>query len=248
MKYITKYKSPNYNLRKNSKIQLIIIHYTALKNALDAISYLCDKEKKVSSHYLISQKGAVYNLVKDKFRAWHAGQAYWQEMIDINSVSIGIELDYNPKGKNNKFSFKMIYSLKKLIRKLQKNYKINKNGILAHSDIAPFRKKDPGKHFPWQSLSSSKLILNHRKLKKREIQIIEKWFHSHNLKSEKQKTILALSLIGYDTREVYKNDKLFNKLIRAYRNRYLNSKDINNNKSIYNTLIKHLFNFLLTKK
>ena len=76
---------------------------------------------------------------------------------------------------------------------------------------------------------------------------MENWFHSHNLKSKKQKTILALSLIGYDTREVYKNDRLYNKLVRAYRNRYLNSKDINNNKSIYNTLIKHLFNFLLTK-
>ena len=248
MKYITKYRSPNYNSRNNSRVQLIIIHYTALKNTLEAISYLCKKEKKVSSHYLISQNGNIYSLVEDKYRAWHAGQAFWHEITDINSISIGIELDYNPKGKNNKFSFKMIYSLKKLIRKLQKNYKINKNGILAHSDIAPFRKKDPGKHFPWQSLSSSKLILNLRKLKKREIQIIEKWFHSHNLKSEKQKTILALSLIGYDTREVYKNDKLFNKLIRAYRNRYLNSKDINNNKSIYNTLIKHLFNFLLTKK
>ena len=120
MKYITKYKSPNYNSRKNSKIQLIIIHYTALKNTLEAISYLCKKEKKVSSHYLISQNGNVYNLVEDKFRAWHAGQAFWQEITDINSISIGIELDYNPNGKNNKFSFKMIYSLKKLIRKLQK--------------------------------------------------------------------------------------------------------------------------------
>ncbi len=247
MKYITKYKSPNYNLRNNSKIQLIIIHYTALKNTLDAISYLCNREKKVSSHYLISQNGTIYNLVKDKFRAWHAGQSFWHEIIDINSVSIGIELDYNPRGKNNKYSLKMIYSLKKLILKLQKNYKINKNNVLAHSDIAPFRKKDPGKYFPWQSLSSSKLILNHRKLKKREIKIMENWFHSHNLKSKKQKAILALSLIGYDTREVYKNDKLYNKLISAYRNRYLNSNDINNNKSIYNTLIKHLFNFLLTK-
>ena len=247
MKYITKYKSPNYNLRNNSKIQLIIIHYTALKNTLDAISYLCNKEKKVSSHYLISQNGIVYNLVKDKFRAWHAGQAFWQEIIDINSVSIGIELDYNPRGKNNKFSLKMIYSLKKLILKLQKNYKINKNNILAHSDIAPFRNKDPGKHFPWQSLSSSNLVMSLKKLKKNEIKIMEKWFTIYNLKSKKQKTILALSLIGYDTREVHKNDKLYNKLVRAYRIRYFNNQDIINNKSIYNTLIKHLFNFLLTK-
>ena len=247
MKYITKYKSPNYNLRNNSKIQLIIIHYTALKNTLDAISYLCNKEKKVSSHYLISQNGTVYNLVKDKFRAWHAGEAFWQEITDINSVSIGIELDYNLGGKNNKFSFKMIDSLKKLILELQKKYKINKNNILAHSDIAPFRKKDPGKHFPWKSLYSSNLVICLKNLKKNEIKIMEKWFNNYNLKSKKQKTILALSLIGYDTRDVYKNAKLYNKLIRAYRIRYLNNKDINKNKSIYNTLIKHLFNYMLTK-
>ena len=247
MKYITKYKSPNYNSRNNSRVELIIIHYTALKNTLEAISYLCKKANKVSSHYLISQNGNVYNVVEDKYRAWHAGQSFWHEITDINSISIGIELDYNPNGKNNKFSIKMIYSLKKLITKLQKNYKINKNGILAHSDIAPFRKKDPGKHFPWQSLSSSNLVMSLKNLKKNEIKIMEKWFNRNNLKSKKQKTILALSLIGYDTREVYKNDKLYNKLIRAYRTRYLNGEDIINSKSIYNTLIKHLFNFLLTK-
>ena len=247
MKYITKYKSPNFNSRNNSKIQLIIIHYTALKNTLDAVLYLCKKEKKVSSHYLISQNGTVYSLVEDKFRAWHAGHAFWQEFTDINSISIGIELDYSPNGKNNKFSLKMIYSLKKLIFKLQKNYKINKNGILAHSDIAPFRKLDPGKKFPWQSLSSSKLILDLKKLKKIELKIMEKWFYKHNLKLKKQKIILALSLIGYDTREVYKNAILYNKLIRAYRIRYLNRKDKIKNKSIYSDLIKHLFNYMLTK-
>ena len=247
MKYITKYKSPNYNSRNNSKVQLIVIHYTALKNTLDAISYLCKKERKVSSHYLISQNGTVYNLVEDKYRAWHAGQAFWDEITDINSISIGIELDYNPNGKNNKFSVKMIYSLKKLILKLQKNYKINKNSILAHSDIAPFRKIDPGKNFPWQSLSSSKLILNLKKLKKMEIKIIENWFNSHNLKLKKQKIILALSLIGYDTREVHKNSKFYNKLVSAYRIRYLKKKDKTKNKSIYNDVIKHLFNYILTK-
>jgi len=247
MKYITKYKSPNYNSRNNSKIQLIIIHYTALDNTLDAISHLCKKEKKVSSHYLISQNGSVFNLVNDKFRAWHAGQAFWHGITDINSISIGIELDYNPNGKNNKFSFKMIYSLKKLIHKLQKNYKINKNSILAHSDIAPFRKKDPGEHFPWKSLSSSKLVTSLKNLKKNEKKIMEKWFDKNNLILKKTKTILALSLIGYDTREVYGNDRLYNKLVNAYRIKYLKRKTKIKNKSIYNDLIKHLFNYMLTE-
>ena len=247
MKYITKYKSPNYNSRKNSKISLIIIHYTALKNATDAILYLCNKENKVSAHYVISQNGTVFNLVKDKYRAWHAGKAYWQDKTDINSISIGIELDYSPYGKNNIFSFKMISSLKMLLTKLQKNYKINKNSILAHSDIAPFRKTDPGKNFPWKSISSSNIVLNFKNLKKRNIAIIEGWFKNYNLKSKKRKIILALSLLGYDTRDIHKNPKLYNKLTSAYRMRYLNNNIIKKNKSIYDNLIKHLLIFMLTK-
>ena len=88
MKYINKYKSPNYNSRKNSKIQLIIIHYTALKNTLDAISYLCNNDKKVSSHYLISQNGTVYNLVKDKFFS-----EFLETKPDTNDQDGGTEMD-----------------------------------------------------------------------------------------------------------------------------------------------------------
>ncbi len=247
MKYITKYKSPNYNSRKNSKIRLIIIHYTALNNTEEAISYLCKKEKKVSSHYLISQDGKVYNLVDDKLRAWHAGEAFWQDFTDINSISIGIELDYNPDGRNNKFSLKMISALKKLLVKKQKKYQISKKNILAHSDVAPYRKKDPGKNFPWKALSSSKITINLNRIKKNEFKIIEAWFYKHNLNSKKKIIIFALSLIGYDTRNIYSNNKLYNQLISAYKNRYL-TYEVNNKKIfIYNVLIKHLFKFLLTK-
>ena len=89
--------------------------------------------------------------------------------------------------------------------------------------------------------------MSFKNLKKNEKKIMEKWFNNNNLKSKKQKTILALSLIGYDTREVYKNDKLYNKLISVYRIRYLNYEYKIKNKSIYNDLIKHLFNYMLTK-
>ena len=245
MKYITKYKSPNYNSRKNSKIKLIVIHYTALKSSQEAIIHLCKREKKVSSHYLISQNGTIYCLVDEKFRAWHAGHSFWQGYTDINSISLGIELDYSPKGKNNKFSFKMMCSLKKLLLKIIKKYNINRNNILAHSDVAPFRKKDPGKHFPWSQLSKAKIVSNLKKIKKSEIKLIEEWFKINNLKSKKQIIIFSLSLIGYDTRQVTSNTKLYNKLINAYMARYVyfKNKDI----FIYDTLIKHLYNFLLTK-
>ncbi len=247
MKYITKYKSPNYNSRNKSKIKLIIIHYTALRNTKEAITYLCTKEKKVSAHYLISQNGLVYNLVNEKFRAWHAGQSFWQDIVDINSFSIGIELDYNPYGKNNKFSSKMISSLKKLILKIINKYKINKKDILAHSDIAPFRKKDPGKYFPWKLLENEKIISKFQKITKNDMKIIEDWFNKYNIRSKKRIIIFALSLIGYDTRQVYKNLKHYKMLITAYKSRHLTKFTYVNRETLYNNIIKHLFKNLLTK-
>ena len=247
MKYINKYKSPNYNSRKNSKIKLIIIHYTALKNTNEAISFLCNKEKKVSSHYLIGQNGSVYRLVNENNRAWHAGQSYWQDCYDINAISIGIELDYSPYGKNNKFSLRMLSSLKKIILKIQKKYKISKSNILGHSDIAPFRKKDPGKNFPWQKLLSAKILLKFNNVKKSDIKIIEKWFSKNNINSKKRIIIIALSLLGYDTNLVSKNHKQYNKLLNAYKIRYLSEIGYKNNKLLYKVLMKHLFKFLLTK-
>ena len=247
MKYITKYKSPNYNSRSKSKIKLIIIHYTALRNTKEAITYLCTKEKKVSAHYLISQNGLIYNLVKEKFRAWHAGQSFWQGVNDINSISIGIELDYNPNGKNNKFSSKMISSLKKLILQIKNKYKINKKNILAHSDIAPFRKKDPGKYFPWNLLENEKIISNFQNINKNDIKIIEDWFKKYNIRSKKRIIIFALSLIGYDTRHVYKNLKQYNSLTTSYKNRYLTKFTYVNQETVYTNIIKHLFKNSLTK-
>ncbi len=247
MKYITKYKSPNYNSRNKSKIKLIIIHYTALRNTKEAITYLCTKERKVSTHYLISQKGVIYNLVNEKFRAWHAGQSFWQDIVDINSFSVGIELDYNPNGKNNKFSYKMIYSLKKLIIKIKDKYNINKKNILAHSDVAPFRKKDPGKYFPWKLLENEKIISNFQNITTNDTKIIEDWFYKYNIKSKKRIIIFALSLIGYDTRQVYKNLKHYNKLITAYKSRYVCELTYVNQQIVYTKIIKHLFKNLLTK-
>ena len=247
MKYITKYKSPNYNSRNKSKIQLIIIHYTALSNSKEAISYLCTKENKVSAHYLISQDGEIYYLVNERFRAWHAGQSYWQDIVDINSFSIGIELDYNPNGKNNKFSSKMISSLKKLILKIKNKYKVDKKNILAHSDIAPFRKKDPGKYFPWKLLRNEKILSNFQNITKKDREIIEGWFNKYNIKSKKRIIIFALSLIGYDTRQVYKSSKQYNRLITAYKSRYQSELTYVNQEIVYNNILKHLFKNLLTK-
>ena len=121
MKLIHKFKSPNFNKRQSKKIKYLIIHYTALKDCSESLKYLCNRSKKVSSHYLISQQGDIYNLVSEKMRAWHAGISYWKSETDINSASIGIELDYSPNHTNNTYKKKMIKSLISLIKMLKKN-------------------------------------------------------------------------------------------------------------------------------
>ena len=136
MKFIKKFKSLNYNDRKISSINHIIIHYTNLPNHTEAIKYLCSSEKKVSSHFLISKKGDIYNLVPEVHRAWHAGLSKWEDKTDINSSSIGIELDYFPNDFNKKYSNKLIQSLIELLKYLINKYKIDKKNILGHSDIA----------------------------------------------------------------------------------------------------------------
>ena len=90
MKFIKKFKSPNFDYRNPSLIKFIIIHYTALENSNKAINFLCNKKNKVSSHFLISQQGRIYCLVDEKKRAWHAGIAKWGNYVNINSFSIGI--------------------------------------------------------------------------------------------------------------------------------------------------------------
>jgi len=152
MKLIHKFKSPNFNQRKSNKINLIVIHYTALKSISESIKYLSSKKNKVSSHYVISRNGEIYNLVSEKNRAWHAGESYWQGNFDINSFSIGIELDYSPLEKNDIFGSSLTYSLIKLLKKLIKKHKITPENILGHSDVAPYRKIDPGQKFPWNLL------------------------------------------------------------------------------------------------
>ena len=94
MKLIHNFKSPNFNERKSNNIKVIVIHYTALDSISNSLKHLCSKKNKVSSHYLISQSGKIYSLVSEKKRAWHAGKSYWKGVTDINSISIGIELDY----------------------------------------------------------------------------------------------------------------------------------------------------------
>ena len=153
MKLIKKLKCTNFEKSKFRVIKYIIIHYTDMKNQRVAIKRLQSKVAKVSCHYLISKKGKIYQLVNDKDIAWHAGVSKWRSDRNLNYCSIGIELVNNG---SEIFPKKQISSLKILLKKLLKKYKISIKSILGHSDISPGRKIDPGPHFPWSQVRSIK--------------------------------------------------------------------------------------------
>ena len=156
--------SPNFDIRKRSvsKVKYLIFHYTGMRSENAAIKKLTSKSSKVSCHYLIKKNGAIIKIVPDLYIAWHAGISSWKKDKSLNSNSIGIEIS-NPghdyKYKN--FSQKQITSIIDLSKNLKKKYKIKKENILGHSDIAPLRKKDPGEKFPWELLNKKKICLWH---------------------------------------------------------------------------------------
>ena len=155
--------SPNFNDRPDgTEINSIIIHYTGMKAAKDALDRLCDPESKVSAHYTIDEDGTIYNHVPPINRAWHAGVSQWGKLSNFNDFSIGIEL-VNP---GHEFGYRdfpdaQIENLISLIKDLYRDFPIDPKLVLGHSDIAPNRKQDPGELFPWDRLVKENLAICH---------------------------------------------------------------------------------------
>lgn len=137
----------NFNLRKPN---FIIIHHTAQDSLAQTLKTFTITKSQVSAHYVIADDGRVVQMVNDYLRAWHGGNATWGKNSDINSASIGIELDNNGI---KPFSDQQIISLLALLTKLKKDYNIPTQNIIGHADIAPTRKKDPSALFPWKLLA-----------------------------------------------------------------------------------------------
>jgi len=152
--------SLNFNDRRYGDPNMIILHYTGMQTAHDALHRMCDDpEWQVSAHYFISRQGEILQLVNEEKRAWHAGVSFWKGERDINSLSIGIELEN--KGHEwgyEEFPELQIEALIWLIKDIKTRYDIPLQNILAHSDVAPTRKKDIGELFPWYRLMNENLI------------------------------------------------------------------------------------------
>ena len=145
------FPSQNFGVRCDvTAPDLIILHYTAMRNACAALERLCSQEHKVSAHYLIACDGTVFQLVSEDQRAWHAGKSFWRGEVDINSRSIGIELD---NAGTHPFSVQQMQSLIRLCLDIQQRWSVAPQSVLGHSDISVGRKTDPGRRFDWEGLA-----------------------------------------------------------------------------------------------
>lgn len=150
--------SPSWNERPAGVqgIDTVIIHYTGMHTAGEALSRLCDEDIEVSAHFLIDEDGKTYQLVAPEQRAWHAGVSHWQGRDNMNHTSIGVEL-VNP---GHEFGYRcfpdaQITALLKVLAHLKATFDIPQHRFLGHSDIAPDRKADPGELFPWGVLADA---------------------------------------------------------------------------------------------
>jgi len=148
--------SPNHDDRGGAAIDMLVLHYTGMKSAQEALARLCDRGAKVSAHYTVDEDGTVYAHVPEARRAWHAGVASWAGETDINARSIGIEL-VNP---GHEFGYRdfaegQVAALITLCHSILMRHPIPSWRVLGHSDVAPARKEDPGELFPWQRLAKA---------------------------------------------------------------------------------------------
>lgn len=151
--------SPNFDERGRA-VDMIILHYTGMQSAKEALDRLCDPASKVSCHYLVDEEGVIFALTPEGKRAWHAGVGAWKGETDINARSIGIEI-VNPGHEwgYRKFPAKQIDMVIALVRDIKTRHAIAPSMVLGHSDIAPQRKEDPGELFPWGKLAEEGLAV-----------------------------------------------------------------------------------------
>ena len=143
--------SPNFSVRRDGlRPTLIVLHYTAMTSAQAALDRLCDPKAEVSAHYLIGGDGMLWQMVEEDQRAWHAGAGAWAGQGDVNSRSIGIELDNRG---DHPFSEPQMAALERLLPGIMQRHRIAPRGVIGHSCMAPGRKADPGPRFDWTRLA-----------------------------------------------------------------------------------------------
>jgi N-acetylmuramoyl-L-alanine amidase len=172
----------NFGLRKPN---FVIIHHTAQNSCEQTLKTFTTAKSQVSAHYVICKDGTIYHMLNDYLRAWHGGIARWGNNTDINSSSIGIEIDNNGY---EPFTDEQVDHLIKLLASLKKAYGIPTANFIGHSDIAPTRKVDPNVNFPWKKLADNGFGL---------------WWNdtTNVVVPQDFNSMQALRIIGYDVRD-----------------------------------------------
>lgn len=206
----------NFTMRKPN---FVIIHHTAQGTAEQTLKTFTLPRTDVSAHYLISRNGTVYHLLNDYLRAHHAGAGKWGSITDMNSCSIGIELDNNG---TEPFADAQIASLLALLRQLKQTYNIPTANFIGHSDFAPARKTDPSIFFPWKTLAQNGFGL---------------WYDDNpGCVPENFNHLLALRIVGYDIRDSIAAIKAFRRHYMQDTARRLSPADLG---ALYNLMNKN---------
>ncbi|OLY93921.1 N-acetylmuramoyl-L-alanine amidase, partial [Cnuella takakiae] len=180
----------NFNLRKPN---IVVIHHTAQNSCDQTLQTFTKVRTQVSAHYVICRDGKVQHMLNDYLRAWHAGSGSWGNITDVNSSSIGIELDNNG---NEPFAPAQMDALLSLLQTLRSNYNIPPANFVGHCDVAPGRKTDPSVYFSWKQLADKGFGI---------------WYHdTTGLKPPAQfQDLQALRIVGYSTRDSIAARKAF---------------------------------------
>jgi N-acetylmuramoyl-L-alanine amidase len=205
----------NFNERKP---QFVIIHHTAQQSCDQTIKTFTMQKTQVSSHYLICKEGKIIQMLPDMLRSWHAGTGAWASVKDMNSASIGIEIDNNGF---EQFTENQMASLLGLLKILKEKYKIPAENFLGHSDWAPTRKNDPNVNFDWDLLAKGGY---------------GRWYTDSTVSAPVNfEPKVALNLIGYRSTDSLAINKTFNR-------KYLKK---NSDATLSNTAIKILYNLYI---
>jgi N-acetylmuramoyl-L-alanine amidase len=146
--------SPNFDSREGHEVDMLVLHYTGMPTAQDALTRMCDPVAKVSAHYVVEEDGRIHALVPEEMRAWHAGKSFWRGHNNINQRSIGIEI-VNP---GHEFGYRtfpeaQMHAVIQLCKATLSRHPIPARNVVGHSDVAPMRKLDPGELFDWEWLA-----------------------------------------------------------------------------------------------
>jgi len=245
----------NFNLRKPN---YVVIHHTAQDSVGQTLYTFTLPRTQVSAHYVISRDGEIYHMLNDYYRAWHGGIGMWGNNTDLNSSSIGIELDNNGF---EEFSEAQIKNLLEVLKQLKEKYNIPPKNFIGHSDIAPSRKVDPNVNFPWKRLAEEGYGLWYEEEKLEELELSSDFFGSFPTGFELQPDYqslpflnkyifpdvipadfdyeMALKIIGYDISDLPSAIKAFKLhfIQEDYESPVLRKQDL---KVLYNLYQKYL--------